>query len=98
MLELSNLVSILVTPITFYPVVGVIARPGQLRTLSFDGTGISDFLKNWKLECEEYGLTDTQKCKKLPRYCSKDIGEAIQKFKNRYDKGDQSLGGHFSLS
>src|SRR5437773_2290933 len=62
-------------------------RLSQPRALSFDRTDISDFLKDWGLECEEYGLTDVQKCKKLPRYCGKDISEAIQKL-DGYEKGD----------
>src|SRR5216117_4201034 len=52
-----------------------LVQPGAM---SFDGNNVTDFLKDWDMECEEYGLTDVQKCKKLPRYCNKDIGEAIQ--------------------
>jgi len=68
-------------------VVGTMPRPGQSGALLFDGNGISDFLKEWDMECEEYGLTEAQKCRKLPRYCSKDIGEAIESL-NGYINGD----------
>src|SRR5436190_11917941 len=53
-------------------------RPGQPGAMSFDGNNVTDFLKDWDMESEEYGLTEVQKCRKLPRYCSKDIGEAVQ--------------------
>src|SRR5437773_498716 len=76
-----------VTPIMIHPVVGVMPHPGQPGALSFDGNSITDFLKDWEMQCEEYGLIDTQKCKKLPRYYTKDIGEAIQKL-DRYAEGD----------
>jgi len=46
-----------------------------------------DFLKNWDLECEEFGLTKAQKCRKLPCYCSQDIREAIE-YLNGYINGD----------
>lgn len=62
-----------VTPITVRYVVGIMPRPGQSGAL-FDVNGVSDFLKEWDMECEEYGLTDAQKCRKLPRYCIKDRG------------------------
>src|SRR5438552_10459227 len=87
MSDLSESVNMPATPITIHPIVGIMPRPRQPGALRFDGTGISDFLKDWELECEEYRLTDAQKCKKLPRYCGKDIGEAIQKL-DGYDKGD----------
>ena len=76
-----------VIPIMIHPIVRVMPRPGQPGALSFDGNSITDFLKDWEMECEEYGLTDAQKCKKLPRYCTKDIGEAIQKL-DGYAEGD----------
>ena len=90
MSDLSELTNMPATPITIHPVVGIMPRPGQPGALSFDGTGISDFLKDWEMECEEYGLTNAQKCKKLPRYCTKDIGEAIQKL-DGYVGGDWTV-------
>ncbi len=71
-------ISISGSPIIIRPIIGNMPRAGQPGALSFDGNNVTDFLKDWDMECEEYGLTDVQKCKKLPRYCNKDIGEAIQ--------------------
>ena len=51
--ELGNSAHASVTPITIYPIVGVMPQPGQPGLLSFDGTNISNFLKDWELECEE---------------------------------------------
>ena len=47
-------------------------------------------MKDWEMECKEYGLTNAQKYKKLPRYCTKDIGEAIQKL-GGYVEGDWAV-------
>ena len=66
------------SPIIIRPIIGNMPHAGQPGALSFDGNNVTDFLKDWDMEYEEYGLTDVQKCKKLPRYCNKDIGEAIQ--------------------
>jgi hypothetical protein len=83
--------SLPVTPITVHPIVGIIPRPGQLRALGpFDGTRVTEFLKNWELECEEYGLTEGQKCKKLPKYCKKEIEEVIQDMEG-YETGNWDL-------
>ena len=49
-----------VTPTMVHLFIGMMPRPGQPGALSFDGTGVSDFLKDWNNECEEYGLTDAQ--------------------------------------
>ena len=46
-----------VTPTMVHSIVGVMPRPGQPGALLFDGTGISDFLKDWNIECDEYGLS-----------------------------------------
>lgn len=79
-----------VTPVTICPIVGIMPRPSQPGALCFDGMGVTDFLKEWNIECEEYGLTDVQKCKKLPRYCNKEIGDTIEKLKGYID-GDWEL-------
>jgi hypothetical protein len=33
------------------------------------------------MDCEEYGLTEDQKCMKFPRYCTREIDEAVEKLK-----------------
>ena len=79
-----------VTPIAVHSIIGVMPRPGQPGTLKFDGNKVTQFLKDWDLECTEYRYSERQKCKKLPRYCSKEIGEAIEKLEG-CEKGDWNL-------
>jgi hypothetical protein len=31
-------------------------RLGQLGAMLFDGTNITDFLEDWNIECEDYGM------------------------------------------
>jgi hypothetical protein len=38
--------------------VGVMPRPGQPGALHFDISDVSEFLRRWNLECEDFGLTD----------------------------------------
>ena len=79
------------TPITIHSIVGIMPRPGQPGALGpFDGHRVTEFLKNWDLECDEYGLSDGQKCKKLPKYCSREIGDVIQDMKG-YETGNWEL-------
>src|SRR5437667_12327729 len=40
----------------------VMPRPDQLGSMLFDGNNISDFLEDWNIECEDYGLTGHQNC------------------------------------
>jgi hypothetical protein len=65
-------------PVTIHPVVGIMPRPGQPGALSFDGNKITDFIKDWNAECEEFALTDVQKCEKLPLYCDDRIKENVR--------------------
>ena len=44
--------------------------------LSFNRINVTNFLKDWEIKYEEYGLQiDIRKYKKLLRYCIKDIKE-----------------------
>src|SRR5216117_1289063 len=56
----------------------VMPHPGQLDSLEFDGNNISDFLEDWNIECEDYGLTDTQKCARFPNYCTPTIKDLVK--------------------
>jgi hypothetical protein len=56
----------------------------------FEGKEVSTFIKNWEMDCEEYGLNEVQKCKKFPPYCTKEIGEAVEKLRG-YDEGNWEL-------
>jgi hypothetical protein len=47
---------------------------------------VSDFSKDWNIECEKYDLSNTQKPRNLSRYCLKDIGEAMEKMQEYIDK------------
>ena len=78
------------TPVTVHKVMGMMPRPGQPGALLFDGKKVTKFLKDWSIECEEYGLTDVQKCKRLPKYCTEDIGEVVERLKG-YTSEDWTL-------
>jgi hypothetical protein len=56
----------------------------------FDGKEVSTFIKNWEMDCDEYGLNKFQKCKKFPRYCTEEIGEAVEKLTG-YNDGNWEL-------
>jgi hypothetical protein len=53
-------------------------RPGQDGALKFDKTNVSEFLRRWNIECEDYGLTDAQKCSRVGDYCIKEVKEVIE--------------------
>ena len=53
-------------------------RPGQPGALSFNNVDVSEFLQQWESECEEFGLAEEQKCRKMPYYCSKDTRETVE--------------------
>src|SRR5437762_8092564 len=58
----------------------VMPRPGQLGSMLFDSNNITDFLEDWNIECEDYGLTDAQKCVRFPNYCTpaiKDLAKLL---------------------
>ena len=57
---------------------GVMPRPGQPGALHFDKTNISEILRRWNNECEDFGLTDVQKCTRLPDYCAAETRETIE--------------------
>jgi hypothetical protein len=60
-------------------------RPGQPGAPFFDNTNVTEFLRRWNLECEDFGLTDRQKCAHLPDYCTsktKDVVELLEGYKN----------------
>jgi hypothetical protein len=53
-------------------------RPGQPGAMQFDGKNITEFLNDWNIECEDFGLTEPQRCARFPNYCTKDIKETIK--------------------
>jgi hypothetical protein len=78
------------TMTTIHSYVGIMPRPGEAGITMFDGKEVSTFIKNWEMDCEEYGLNAVQMCKKFPRYCTEEIGEAVEKL-NGYDEGNWEL-------
>jgi hypothetical protein len=63
----------------------VMPRPGQPGALYFDNTNVTEFLGRWNIECEDFGLTDSQKCARIPDYCTpetKDVIELLDGYKN----------------
>jgi hypothetical protein len=40
---------------------------------------ITEFFRRWNIECEAFGLTDTQKCERIPYYCvDQDLIELLE--------------------
>ena len=56
----------------------VMPRPSQPGALYFDTSDVSEFLRRWNLECEDFGLSDPQKCTRIANYCSKSTKEVIE--------------------
>jgi len=61
-----------------YRIYALMARPNSAGALSFDGTGVSEFLRRWNNECDDCGFTESQKCSRLPDYCNSDIKEVVE--------------------
>ena len=66
------------TPLATVRPMGVMIRPGQQGALYFDKADVTDFLRRWNIECEDYGLNDNQKCARIIDYCSKETQEIIE--------------------
>jgi len=52
-------------------------RPGQPGAHLFDGKRITRFLRGWELDCDDFGLTDVQRCERLPFYCTEEIERIV---------------------
>src|SRR5437667_11003933 len=46
--------------------------------MQFDGHNITEFLEEWNIECEDFGLTETQRCARFPNYCTPEIKETVK--------------------
>jgi len=53
-------------------------RPGQPGAMKFDGKNISEFLEEWNIECEDFGLGDAQRCARFPNYCTPEIKDTVK--------------------
>jgi hypothetical protein len=75
------------------------SRFSQPGALFFDNANVTEFLRRWNIECEDYGLTDIQKCVRLPDYCTaktKDLIEILDGYKqNNWTKLQEELKGLF---
>jgi hypothetical protein len=65
-------------------------RPGQPGALYFDKYNISEFLRRWDIECEDYGLTGPQNCQRVGDYCSPEIKDVIELLPG-YDENDWTV-------
>ena len=61
-----------------YRMYAAMARPNSPEALSFDGIDVSDFIYRWNNECDDCGLSNSQKCSRLPDYCTPDIKKAVK--------------------
>jgi len=46
--------------------------------LLFDGRNVSEFIKRWDLECDEFGHTENEKWARFFWYCTDEIAPAIK--------------------
>ena len=53
-------------------------RPGQPGAMQFDGHNIIEFLEEWNIECEDFRLTETQRCVRFLNYCTLQIKETVK--------------------
>ena len=65
----------------------VMPRPGAPGALQFDKDNVTKFLHKWNQECDDYGLSDEQRCLHFPDYCTPDIETIVECF-SRYRKKD----------
>jgi hypothetical protein len=68
--------------------IGAMPRPGEPGAVSFDGNDITKFLRRWKIECEDFGLTDTQKCERILYY---GVDQELIEFLDGYATNDWEL-------
>jgi hypothetical protein len=56
----------------------IMPRPGQPGAMEFDGRNVTEFLEDWDLQCEDYGLSGPQKCARFPNYCTPTVKELVK--------------------
>ena len=54
-------------------------------------TNITEFLRRWNIECEDFGLTNPQKCTRLPDYCTPETKDTIELLSGYKDKNWTTL-------
>ena len=63
---------------TMIRTIGVMPAPGQPGAPEFTGEEVSEFLDHWEMFCEDYGFNGDEKCRRLPRYCTKPVKELVE--------------------
>ena len=53
-------------------------RPGQPGAMQFDGKNITEFLEEWNIECEDFGIDKVKRCARFPNYCVRAIKDTIK--------------------
>jgi len=66
--------------LNFHAFGAVMPRPGQPGAPFFDNTNVTEFLRRWNIECEDFGLSDAQKCTRLPDYCTPKTKDGVELF------------------
>ena len=46
--------------------------------MQFVSHNITEFLEEWNIECEDFGLTGAQRCTRFPNYCTPEIKETVK--------------------
>ena len=60
-----------ITPLaTGFRTFGIMPCPGQPGAMLLDGNNVTEFLDEWNIECEDFGLSEAQRCVRFPNYCT----------------------------
>jgi hypothetical protein len=65
--------------------------PGSPGVPLFEGANATEFLDNFDDLCDEYAVAEQGKLVKLPKYCSRSIGDSIKSQKAWVNKDYQAL-------
>jgi hypothetical protein len=65
--------------------------PGSPGVPLFEGANVTEFLDNFDDLCDEYAVAEQGKLVKLPKYCSRSIGDSIKSQKAWVNKDYEAL-------
>ena len=57
---------------------GIMPTLGQADALESDGNDVTDLLDQWEMFCDDYGFSEEERCRRLPRYCVAAIREIVE--------------------
>jgi hypothetical protein len=66
-------------------------QPNTAGMPHFTGKNISEFLRTWENLCEDYGVSEADRLRKLPRYCDRLIGMYVETIPEFQDKDWEGL-------